>query len=170
MNPATPDINRSAGSVLNTPNISQAPDSSKNIYLRRMADMTPEEFKAIAAEIRGRNRRHFFRYDPREFQGPSYWERGFLSCAVAGAKIPPQITPEVFKIPRNKIIFHALRELERLDMAGVNVLITFLRETSRLEAAGGGEYIRDIERMVGIPSAIQIFALGILRLNLGAKI
>ncbi|MDR1100390.1 MAG: hypothetical protein LBL28_07920 [Treponema sp.] len=50
------------------------------------------------------------------------------------------------------------------------MLITFLRETSRLEAAGGGEYIRDIERMVGIPSAIQIFALGILRLNLGAKI
>jgi hypothetical protein len=111
-----------------------------------------------------------FRCDPREFQGRHYWERGLLSCVIAGAKIPPQIAPDLFSIPRNRVIFHALRELEKSGMTGINTLITFLRETSQLEAAGGEEYLGDIERMIGIPSAIRGFTLGLLRLNLGAKI
>jgi hypothetical protein len=111
-----------------------------------------------------------FRYDPREFQGRRYWERGFLSCLIAGAKIPPQITPDLFRVPRNRVIFQAFLELEKLDIGGIEELAVFLRESGRLEAAGGETYLREIETMIGIPFAVRRFTLGLLRFNLGGRV
>jgi hypothetical protein len=165
MSPANPDMNRSAGPVLDTSNIAQAPETGKN-----MADLTPEEFQSVAAEDRGYNRRLPLRYDPREFQGRYFWERGFLSTVIAGGGIPTAITPNLFTVPWNRVIFQAAQELEKLDMSGADVFITLLRETGTLEKAGGEDYVREIEGMVGIPSAVQSFTIGLLRLNLGAKI
>jgi hypothetical protein len=142
----------------------------KRLSVMPFSKMTREESGALCAEARRRNAGLRFRYDPREFEGRHYWERGLLSCVIAGGKIPPRITLDFFKIPRNKIIFQGLQELERLGLSGAGALTTFLRETGRLEAAGGEPYLLDIERMIGIPSAIRGFAIGLLRLNLGARI
>jgi hypothetical protein len=169
MSPADPDMNQGAGPELDTLNIVHLTQNIKQSSVP-FSKMTREESLALYAEIRGRLAGTRFRYDYREFRGRHYWERGLLSCVIAGAKIPPQIAPDLFKVPRNKIIFHALRELERSAMAGIGTLITFLRETGTMEKAGGESYARDIESMVGIPSAIQIFALGLIRINLGARI
>jgi hypothetical protein len=132
--------------------------------------MTREESLTVCAEVRRRLAGIRFRFDLREFQGRHYWERGFLSCVIAGGKIPGEIAGDCFKIPRNRLIFEALRELERLGMAGPKALAVLLRETGQLEAAGGEDYVRDIESMIGVPSAIRGFALGILRLHLGARV
>jgi hypothetical protein len=134
------------------------------------SEMSREESAALCGEFRRRNAGIRFRYDPREFEGLQYWERGFLSSVIAGAKIPYGITPDSFKIPRNKIIFQTLWELEKLNLAGIGLLTVFLRETGRLEAAGGENYLSAIENMIGVPSAVRSFAPGLLRLNLGAKI
>jgi hypothetical protein len=132
--------------------------------------MSREESLALCVEVRRRLAGTRLRYDPREFQGRRYWERGFLSCVIAGARIPSRITPDFFRVPRNRVIFEALRELEKLGMAGIEGLTVFLRETGGLEAAGGEIYLQEIETTIGIPSAIRGFAVGILRLNLGARI
>lgn len=134
------------------------------------SEVTRAEFEALAAEVRRQNAGIRFRYDRRNFQGHHYWERGFLSCVIAGAKIPAEITRDSFKISRNKIVFQALRELEKLNLAGIEALTVFLRETGRLEAAGGKDYLSGTESMIGVPSAVRGFALGLLRLNLGARI
>jgi hypothetical protein len=134
------------------------------------AAMTREESLKLCGEIRRRQAGIKFYLDPREFQGHHYWERGFLSCVMSGANIPQWITPELFRIPRNLIIFRALQELEKLDITGLDALIVFLRETGRLGSADGEGYVRGVESMIGLPSAARGFAEGLLRLNLGARI
>jgi hypothetical protein len=141
--------------------------------------MTDEEFRALAAEVRRRGRRTRFTYDPREFQGAHYWERGFLSCVIAGAAIPDGITGDYFRVPRNRVIFSGLAALQEkgitdLRKTGIyakyDLLTALLKATGHHEAAGGENYLREIESMIGIPSAIRGFTTGLLRLNLGAPI
>jgi hypothetical protein len=88
---------------------------------------------------------------------------------VAGGKIPEGITENRFRVPRNRLIFRALRELGGFDITGIGALTVFLRETGRLEEAGGEAYLAEIENMIGIPSAVRGFALGLLRLHLGDR-
>jgi hypothetical protein len=73
-----------------------------------MRELSSEEFKVLAAEVRSYNQQHPFSYDRREFQGRRYWEGGVLSCLISGAKIPSGITPNLFKVPRNRIIRRSL--------------------------------------------------------------
>ena len=119
-----------------------------------------------------------FYYDAREFSGAYYWERGFLSCVIAGAKIPPEITVDCLMAPWNRLIFSALREIEKLGIVDVRdrgvhaklkPLLAFLRETGNL-APDFERYVRGCENMIGIPSAIGGFTLGLLRLRLGGKV
>jgi hypothetical protein len=158
----------------NPPPPRRRPPLSDGEYNRLSAvpfsEMTRAESLALCAEARRRMAGTRFRYDPREFRGRRYWERGFLSCAIAGAQIPSRITLDLFKVPRNRVIFQALRELERLNLAGLGALTVFLWETGRIEAAGGEKYLLDVEGMIGVSSAIRGFALGLLRIGLGARI
>jgi hypothetical protein len=132
-----------------------------------MADLTHEEFKALVAEVRGYNRRHPLGYDPREFQGAYYYERGFLSCLIAGAAIPLGITPDTLLIPRHRVILEVVRELAEAGIRGnPEALITWLSKTGTLEKAGGAEYVREIEGMTGIAAALSKFTLEIRRLAL----
>jgi hypothetical protein len=142
----------------------------KRLSALPFSEIADEEFDALAAEARRENRKYRFVYNPREFEGPRYWERGFLSCVISGAKIPSGITLNLFKIPRNRIVFDVLQKLEKLNLAGIEALTVFLRETGRLEAAGGEGYLSGIKQMVSNPAAVRGFALGLLRLNLGAPI
>jgi hypothetical protein len=132
--------------------------------------MSREESGALCAETRRRLAGIRFRYDPREFQGHHYWERGFLSCVIAGAAIPDGVTEDCFRVPWNRVIFQALRDLERLDVTGIEALTVFLRETGWLDDASKEDYLSGIESMIGMPSAVSGFALGLLRLNMGALI
>ena len=119
-----------------------------------------------------------FYYDAREFSGAYYWERGVLSCLISGAKISPEITVDCFIVPWNRLIFKALREIEKLGIvdirdrgvyAKLELLLAFLRETGNL-APDFEIYVRGCENMIGIPSAIGGFTLGLLRFRLGGKV
>jgi hypothetical protein len=103
-------------------------------------------------------------------------EQGFLSSIIAGAKIPETITSDMFVIPKHVVIFRALVKLEGLGFidlrnqgiyAKMKLLITFLNEFKMLDRAGGENYIRQIERSIGIPSAIDGFTLSLLKLAVG---
>jgi hypothetical protein len=132
-----------------------------------MADLTLEEFRSIADMVRGYNRRHPLRYDPREFQGAYYYERCFLSCLIAGAAIPPGIIPDILLIPRHRVILKAIRELSETGIQGnLKALTTWLGKTGTLKKAGGEEYVREIKGIIGIPSALSEFILEIRRLAL----
>jgi hypothetical protein len=110
------------------------------------------------------------RFDPREFCGAAYYERGFLSCVIAGAKMPASITADCFRIPWNRAIFEALRILDGLGMSGASALTVYLRESGNLGSAGGEEYIQRVAAMVGIRSAEPYFRKQLLRLRLGAPL
>jgi hypothetical protein len=108
-----------------------------------------------------------FTYDPRGFQGAYYYERGLLSCFMAGAAIPPDIAADILLLPRHRVILEALRELERAGIRGnLEALVIWLGKTGTLEAAGGEDYIREIENMIGLPSAAAGFALEVRLLAL----
>jgi hypothetical protein len=86
---------------------------------------------------------------------------------MAGAAIPPGITPDTLLIPRHRVILEAVRELTDAGIHGnLEALITWLSETGTLEKAAGEEYVRKIEGMIGIPSALSGFTLEIRRLAL----
>ncbi|GHT80900.1 hypothetical protein FACS1894130_12560 [Spirochaetia bacterium] len=76
---------------------------------------------------------------------------------------------QVFTIKKHRVIFRALIRLHQLEIIkkwndNLSLLITFLTEMGSLDAAGGREYLALIENMVGIPSAIEGFALELLKL------
>jgi hypothetical protein len=80
---------------------------------------------------------------------------------------------------KNQTIFKALQALEGLGFADLRehgiyakleILIAFLENTNSLTMAGGEKHLNEIEQMIGIPSAVGGFVLGLLRLNLGARV
>jgi hypothetical protein len=129
--------------------------------------MSKADSLTVCAETRRRLAGIKFKYDRRKFEGAHYYECSFLSCVIAGAKIPPQVSSENFIIPRNKTIFQTLRFMESAGVQGFEVLLSCLEGFGVLKIAGGETYIREIEKMIGIKSAINAFALELLRLNLG---
>ncbi|GHT83303.1 hypothetical protein FACS1894137_04040 [Spirochaetia bacterium] len=96
-------------------------------------------------------------------------EQMFLSAALAGGKLPEEITEELFTVKKHQVIFRALVRLNRLGIIrkwndNLSLLITFLSEMKSLDAAGGREYLVLIEKTAGIPSAIEGITLELLQL------
>jgi hypothetical protein len=132
-----------------------------------MANLSQAEFEALAAGVRRENRKYSFVYNRRQFKGAYYYERCFLSCLLAGAAIPKGITAQTLLIPRHRIILEAICKLEVLGIRGnLEALLVWLKFSGLLKKAGGGDYIREIESVVGVPSAITAFAVEIRRLVL----
>jgi hypothetical protein len=100
---------------------------------------------------------------------PHLTEQMFLSAALAGGKLPEEITEELFTVKKHQVIFRALLRLNQLGIIkkwndNLSLLITFLTEMKSLDAAGGREYLVLIEKTVGIPSAIEGITLELLQL------
>jgi replicative DNA helicase len=113
-------------------------------------------------------------YDRRQFQGCRYWERGFLSCIMAGADIPELITRDHFCMPFNRVIFEALRAIKCRPGADLyakyNLLVSLLKATGNFENAGGKAYLEEIRDMIGIPSAVHAFAAKLVELKAGLPV
>jgi len=113
-------------------------------------------------------------FDPRQFQGAYYWERGFLSCVIAGAEIPDTIKLEHFRMPFNRVIFQALRVIKCGPGHGLfvkyNLLVSLLKATGNFEKAGGETYLVEIRDMIGVPSAAYAFAVKLVELKAGVKV
>jgi len=118
--------------------------------------------------------KNLYYYDPRQFRGAHYWERGFLSCVIAGADIPGAITVKHFKMPFNKVIFEVLYAIKCDPGPGLfakyNLLLLLLKATGNLEKAGGEAYISEIRDMIGVPSAVYAFAVKIVELKAGVNV
>jgi hypothetical protein len=127
---------------------------------RPFSELTRLEFARFDREYRRRTAGIGFRYNRKDFIGPEYTEKCFLSCVISGAAIPGGITPQHFTSKKHRIIFTALRGLQSLGLiyARLGLLITYLSKTKKLAAIGSEKYIRGIERMIGIPSAIDYYA------------
>ena len=137
-------------------------------------ELTADDARFLFNKIKKENKNRKDRYDPRQFRGAGYWERGFLSCVMAGAKIPDVITPDHFRMPWNKIIFEALR-LIRLDPAKTgmfekyDLLVAFLSQNPHFDQ-NFKDYVTGIRDMVGVPSAVYAFAERLLMLKAGIDV
>jgi hypothetical protein len=166
--PAGPDTHPGAGldDTSNVQRINQNVNEYNRLSGIPFAEMSRTESLALCAETRRRQAGIKYRYDSRLFEGAAYYERGFLSCIIAGAHIPDLITRENFVIPWNQTIFQALQFMESADIKGIEALLNCLDILGCLEAAGGEKYVREAEEMIGIPSAVTGFALGLMELSL----
>ncbi|MDR2924236.1 MAG: hypothetical protein LBU85_12975 [Treponema sp.] len=127
--------------------------------------------KSIQAEVRRQNKY----FDRRKFQGAYYWERGFLSCAMAGGGIPAAITPDHFRMPFNRIIFKALHTMHCSQGAGFEkgkcgLLIALLKATGNFEKAGRDAHLEEIRGIIGIPSAVRAFGAKLVELKAGVAV
>jgi hypothetical protein len=148
------------------------PDLSK-----KFSDLAPEEFRFTASYIRYQNRRYMdsLYLDWREFNGAWYWERGFLSCAIAGAKMPEEITVDCFKLPWNRIIFEALHLIRSNTSIAAGTEAEYSLLTAYLSLndcfdQSFKDYLTEIRNMIGIPSAVYAFAVKIIELNAGVSV
>jgi hypothetical protein len=107
-------------------------------------------------------------YDPREFMGPWYWERGFLSCVIAGAEIPKEITPGHFKMPFNRKIFEALQAIPPSDppRSRYGLVVALLSRDTPLDPYFE-DYLENVEGMIGVPGAAHAFAAKLIELKAG---
>jgi hypothetical protein len=138
---------------------------------RKMSDLSNTEFRKLAAEVRRRAPR--FTYNPDD---SDYYERAILSCLLNGAPIPAEITEGMFENPKHRIIFRALVKLNALGLykahdrgfSGINleILTAFLSETGTRNRCGGESYLKELERTIGIASAIDIFVLKLLKTSI----
>jgi hypothetical protein len=165
------------GEQLDTSNITLFPKTGKPPRMpeseyRRLSSlpfssMTREESVAVCAETRRQLAGIRLRGDSREFEGAYHYERGLLSCLMAGAPVPSGITADTLLMPRHRVILEALRNLEALGVRGnIQALTAWLDKTGGLEKAGGESCVREIEGMIGIPSAVTAFAAEVLLLAL----
>jgi replicative DNA helicase len=85
-------------------------------------------------------------------------ERALLSSLISGGGIPAELTPDMFLVPRHRLVFDALRslaDLRLLTRRGENLplLENILQGAGLLEAAGGLEFLRSLGGVCGIPAA-----------------
>jgi replicative DNA helicase len=85
-------------------------------------------------------------------------EREFLGSILSGAKIPSNITAEIFSSRKNRIIFNALQTLEPQCTSDIQILVNYLKKTEELDAAGGPAYIAELTSIVPGPSNIRFYA------------
>ena len=131
----------------------------------------------IRGEIKQINKKVKTVYDPRQFRGAWYWERGFLSCVMAGAKIPEAITADCFRMHWNRIIFEGLYSLRKAGLPKIgwfeeySLLTALLSHTlsDRFDQSFK-DYILEIRDMIGVPGAVYPFAVKVLELCLGAAV
>ncbi|GHU93701.1 hypothetical protein FACS189479_05450 [Spirochaetia bacterium] len=73
-------------------------------------------------------------------------ERVFLAAVIAGERIPEGIDASCFRVGKNRVIFKALVELEKLEIGSSkkDALSVFLNESGMLAAAGGEMYIKEV--------------------------
>jgi len=129
-------------------------------------------FENLKIKLRRENRNLY--YDARLFQGAHYWERGFLSCVMAGADIPDAVTPECFRMPFNRVIFEALCSIKHKPDSVLcgkyDLLVSLLKATGKLDSAGGEAYALEIRDMIGVPGAVYAFAVKIIELKAGVAV
>jgi hypothetical protein len=128
--------------------------------------MSRQWFEKLTHEVHRRNADIVWQYNPKDFAEPEYSEKGFLSCVIAGARIPASITAYHFVSKKHQIIFYALKGLESLGLvdlrrrslyAKLKLLTAYLSKTGELAAAGGEKYLYQIENLIGIPSAVNYY-------------
>jgi len=127
--------------------------------------------QSIPRTTKNINRKFYF--DHREFRGAYYWERGFLSCVMAGAEIPAAIAAEHFRMPWNRAVFEALRSISALPPESERERFALLSALLARHPWFDGNfkaYLSEIRDMIAVPSAAHAFAAKLVELKAGVNV
>jgi hypothetical protein len=94
--------------------------------------------------------------------GPYYYEMAFLSCILAGGKIPDTVTEAVFYDFRNKILFRAMKHLKLLGILNYSCLVNFLSEFGVLRKCGDVAYLKKLESTMPVDYVVNSLAIILL--------
>jgi hypothetical protein len=97
-----------------------------------------------------------------EEYGPYYSEMAFLSCLLAGGKIPDTVNESAFFERRNRIIFRAIKRMEILGLVNFYCLVGFLTEFGVLQKCGGMTYLQKLESTLPVPYAADALTTALL--------
>ena len=154
-------------------------DPDEHLLNKPVAKLTADEWKAVKLlAMQDIHHKRSKRGPPRnrmvghaEYSGEWYYGRAFLSCIMAGRKIPKEITADCFRMPWNRIIFEALLSIQNIntdDFQKYDILVALLSQNPRFDHSFR-KYLEEIFNMIGAAGNVNYYAqqLLILRAGLG---
>ncbi|GHT69286.1 hypothetical protein FACS1894110_18440 [Spirochaetia bacterium] len=95
-------------------------------------------------------------------------ERTFLSAVLSGGKIPAEITVEHFRVSDNRLVFLALKRLEKLEIGSSlhGAVVLYLSGSGCMTKAQAEPAVKRIEALSGDPRFINAYARELILQNL----
>ena len=157
------------------------PDNpEKQLMSKPFAEMTPEEHKQALllwkSEIHHQKRKE--KENPNRMAGKAEWHgewhhgRAFLSCIMAGRKIPKEITADCFRMPWNRIIFEALLSMQNIDAGDFqkyDLLVALFSQNPRFDQSFR-KYLDEIFNLIGPVGRVEYYAQKLLMLKAGLDV
>jgi hypothetical protein len=149
----------------------------EHLLNKPVAELTADEWKTVKLlamqDIHHKRRRgelpHNRMVGDAEYRGEWYCGRAFLSCIMAGHKIPKEITADCFRMPWNKIIFEALLSIQNInagDFQKYDILVALLSQNPHFDHSFR-KYLEEIFNMIGAAGNVNYYAQQLLILRAG---
>ncbi|GHV81319.1 hypothetical protein AGMMS49944_31100 [Spirochaetia bacterium] len=127
-----------------------------------MAALGDTEFKERAVKIRNENKgMRFSLPEHLAAENNAVFEHCFLAAVLSRAD-PEPVRPEMFTIPKRRLIFEAMVQLRQIKALGAETLTALLRNTGKLDRCGGEAYIRELSKLTLATHNVEYNARAIL--------